>query len=227
MYLSSPAAPVAIRDFNRSAQIIIMVRDPVEVLHALHSQNLHGGSEHVLDFERALASNEPRFWLQGPFRGEPVGGPTYRELVRFSLQIARYVEIFGTEQVHIISYEEFAIHPKTAYEGVLSFLGLDSDKRQDFPVMNANRRVRYLTPHRCMRHPVFLDLKRKFPRLARHARAALDVVNVVEERRPAVERDLRRRLDREFAEEKQKLNALLERAMQFRKTPKRSLYLSD
>ncbi len=223
MYLSSPAAPVAIRDFNRFAQIIIMVRDPVEVLHALHSQNLHGGSEHILDFERALTSDEPRFWLQGPFRGKPVGGPTYRELVRFSMQIRRYLEIFRHEQVHIISYEEFAISPKTAYEGVLSFLGLNSDERQDFPIVNANRRVRYLTPHRCMRHPVFLDLKRKFPGLARHTRAALDVLNVVEERRPAVDGDLRRRLDMEYAEEKQELNALLERSTQYRKTQKLSL----
>ena len=218
MYLSSPAAPLAIREFKSSAQIIIMVRDPVEVLHALHSQNLHGGSEHVLEFADALASDEPRYWLQGPFCGEAVGGPSYRELVCFSAQIERYLEIFGEECVHLIDYEDFACDPKGAYERVLSFLGLDSDERNDFPVVNANRRVRYLTPHRWMRHPALLRLKREFPSLARGARSAMDFLNVVEEGRPTIAPDLRRRLDLEFAEERQKVNALLERRLQRRKT---------
>ena len=104
LYLSSPAAPQAIHNFNTSAQIIIMLRDPIEVMHALHSQRLHGGSEHMVSFEAAVESTETRYWLQGPFKGEPVGGLSYRELTHFSSQVRRYFEIFGRKNVH-------AIHP--------------------------------------------------------------------------------------------------------------------
>lgn len=209
MYLSSPAAPHAIHSFNSSAQIIIMVRDPVEVLQALHRQNVHGGSEHILDFEQALLSEEPRYWLQGPFRGEPVGGPKYRELVQFSTQIERYLEIFGRENVHVISHEAFAADPKAAYQSVLTFLGLPFDDRRDFPVVNANRRVRYLAPHRWMRHPTVLQIKRKLPMLAHFTRTAIDALNVVEEPRPPLNSELRSRLEIEYAEERRLLSALL------------------
>jgi hypothetical protein len=58
--LVSPGAPQEILAFNPSAQIIVMLRYPVDVLHALHSQRLFCGSEHITRFESALDSEETR-----------------------------------------------------------------------------------------------------------------------------------------------------------------------
>jgi hypothetical protein len=211
LYLSSPAAPQAIHNFNSSAQIIIMLRDPIEVMHALHAQRLHGGSEHIIDFEIAVESNERRYWLQGPFKGEPVGGLTYRELTRFSTQVRRYFESFGRERVHVILFDDFVRDPKRAYEDVLKFLDLRSDGCTSYEPVNANKRVRSISLHRAMRHPALLRLKDSLPRLGKGARALLDRVNLVEEARPPIDPEFRLRLQREFDEEKRHLAGLIGR----------------
>jgi hypothetical protein len=209
LYLSSPAAPQAIRNFNSSAQIIIMLRDPIEVMHALHSQRLHGGSEHIIDFEEAVESTQIRYWLQGPFKGEPVGGLTYRELARFSTQVRRYFEIFGRKSVHVINFVDFVRDPKKAYGNVLKFLDLKPDTSQSFELINANQRVRSLSIHRVVRHPALLRLKCSFPRLGKAARGLIDWANLVQEQRSAINPEFRVRLDREFAQEGLELEALI------------------
>src|SRR3972149_11450918 len=48
-YLYSERAAVEIKEFNPFARIIIMLRNPVDVMYAYHHTNLSGGFEYIPD----------------------------------------------------------------------------------------------------------------------------------------------------------------------------------
>ncbi len=59
-YLYSSAAPREINEFSPAADIIVMLRNPLQALPSLHSQFVFMGIEPVEDFERALDLDEER-----------------------------------------------------------------------------------------------------------------------------------------------------------------------
>ena len=214
-YLASPETPQKIQQFNPSAQIIVMLRNPIDVLHALHSELVYAGAEHITRFEQALDSREVRHWQLGPRRGEPVIRPGYRETTNFSEHIQRYFDTFGRDRVHVIWFGDFANSPGLAYERVLSFLGLSSDGRHEFEPINANKRVRCRAVQRWIARLSngLGGLKRSFPTLRRGARSVVARLNLVHEVRPAIEAGFRRQLELEYAPELRKLERLLGRTL--------------
>ena len=59
-YLFSATAAKEIKSFSPDAKVLIMLRNPVDVIYSLHSQHLYDGNEDVLDFESALALDDER-----------------------------------------------------------------------------------------------------------------------------------------------------------------------
>jgi sulfotransferase family protein len=214
-YLASRIAPREIFNFNSSAQIIVMLRNPIDVIHSFHSMWLRGGAEHITQFELAIYSQETRYWQFGPFRGEPVVSPGYREITRFSEQIQRFFDTFGRERVHIILFDDFASAPRITYEKVLSFLGVRSDGRHNFEILNGNRRMRSKAVQQLLQRLAQSDairpLRGGLPTLWRVARETVARLNFVYEPRPAIQAEFRQRLEREYAPEIHKLERLLGR----------------
>jgi len=210
-YLASRKAPREILDFSPSAQIIIMVRNPIDVIHSMHSFRIFGTEEHITRFELAVDSWETRYWRSGPFRGEPVLRSSYREITRFSEQIQRYFDAFGEERVHVIVFDDFAKAPSIAYENVLSFLGLPSDKRSNFEIINGNRRVRSQALQKWLMYPytILRPIEHVSSTLWRGVRGIARRINYVHEPHPAIEAAFRQRLEREYAPEVRNLERLL------------------
>jgi hypothetical protein len=48
-YLGSPSAPGKIRDFNPAARVIIMHRNPVDMMDSLHSQRIYDHNEPIAE----------------------------------------------------------------------------------------------------------------------------------------------------------------------------------
>ena len=139
-YLYSKEAAQNIHQFNPDAKIIIMLRDPVTVMQSFHSQLLfNGSSENVEDFAQAIALEPDR--KQGrhiPKRCTVPEMLLYREVVSFSEQVKRYLDIFGERQVKIILFNDFKQHTATIYREVLEFIGADSTFETDFVRINSN-----------------------------------------------------------------------------------------
>src|SRR6266545_5937438 len=57
-YLYSQQAAAEIKAFSPAARIIIMLRNPVDMMYSLHSQRLYNGRETISDFAKALATEE-------------------------------------------------------------------------------------------------------------------------------------------------------------------------
>lgn len=209
-YLGSPEAPFAIRNFCPSARIVIMLRNPIDVMCAQHSERVFDGTEQIQDFAKALDSSEPRVCRSGPFRGRRTVGLSYRELTKFSKQVKRYIDVFGRSSVHVIVYEDFFQDPAAAYQGVLGFLQVSQNHQCSFAVVHANRQIRSPGFQDWLRHPP--RFVRFLPAGMRHGIGSfLNRANTRFVARPALDKEFRKRLALEYASEVQELGVVIGR----------------
>ena len=219
-YLYSKLAAREIKDFAPAAKIIIMLRNPVEMMHALHSQRLYNGSEDIRDYETALDAEEDRKrGLRIPPHPQLVEGLFYREVAKYAGQVRRYLDVFDPAQVKIIVYDDFKHDTAQVYREVCAFLGVDAGFAARLRVVNPNKSVRSSALLDFTRQPPSLSpawAKKLVPLRARKAlmwRAvkALRRINTKYEPRPPMPRELRDRLRAEFAPEVEELGRLIGR----------------
>lgn len=214
-YLYSKRAAGEIRAYAPNAQIIAMLRTPVDAIHSLHSYCLYDGSEDIRDLAEALAAEPDR--LAG--RRIPRGASNpwnlhYRSVFRYAEQLMRYLDAFGPERVHVIVFDDFERDPAAAYRGVLEFLGVRADFSPEFTVFNPARAARSRMVSRIVNHPppwisrlgrMVGQRSRRW--LSRRIREA----NTVAAKSSAMPVVLRKQLESEFAPELRALEALLGR----------------
>lgn len=137
-HLYSKDAAANIRAANPDTRVVIMLREPVAMLHSLHLRRVYGGSEDLDRFEDALdAESDRRAGRRIPPRARNVKAFWYRDVGRYSEQVERYFDAFGRDQVLVLLFEEFRADPARAYRAVLEFLGVDPEFEPDFRVVNA------------------------------------------------------------------------------------------
>jgi hypothetical protein len=214
-YLGSGTAASEIKAFSPTAQIVIMVRNPVDVMYAQHSERIFGQAEHVRDFEAAVDSNEERKWKAGPFKGERAIRPGYRELSRFTQAVKRYFDAFRRENVHVIIYDDFVSDAAGVFGDLLRFLEVGPAPVTDYSVVNGNRRARSMAIQEFIRHPPKRLWRLSEFVLSKRFRAGmgrtLRRLNVVYEPRPPMNEGLRRRLQKECEPDVEELSHLLDR----------------
>jgi hypothetical protein len=220
VYLSSEVAAQRIKEFSSAAKIIVMLRNPVEMMHALHNQRVFDGFEDIEDFEEALSAEaERRKGRRLPEKVVNAKALLYREMACYAGQLERFLKAFGAENVHVIIFDDFKSDPAASYAAVLRFLEIDESFRPEFKVSNASKRVRSRLLQRMLQNrplrgrlfgggllPAALRQKAigKFRRL-----------NTRFEPRPPMSAELRRSLQREFAAEVEKLSGLLDRDLTY------------
>src|SRR5947207_7904708 len=84
-YLMSKKAAGEIKAFNPDASIIIMLRDPTELLQSMYYMFRYDGNEHLPTFEEALAAEEQRragkLLTRQTYLAQAL---VYRDIVRFT-----------------------------------------------------------------------------------------------------------------------------------------------
>lgn len=146
-YLYSKSAAREIKAFQPQAKIIILLRNPVEMLYSLHSQQLYNGNEHIENFEAALAAETSR--RQGknlpPLIGCPYEATYYSEVAKYYEQVKRYVEVFGNTRIKVIVFDDFISDTATVYRETLQFLGVNPNFTTSFERINPNKKTRSTT----------------------------------------------------------------------------------
>lgn len=133
-YLYSRRAAGEIKAFAPSASIIAMVRNPIELLYSLYEELLHEGYLEFGDLEAALSGEEDSLGEGASPQHDVRSGNTAfcRELVQFSPQLKRYIDVFGREKVHVIIDDELERDGAGTYRNVLRFLGVDDGVEPEF-----------------------------------------------------------------------------------------------
>jgi hypothetical protein len=218
-YLRSSTAIANIHEFNPDAKIIAMFRNPVEMVHSLHSQLLYVSEETESDFETA--------WRLQERRRQGIGLPPasrggflvqYAQVGQFGTQTKRLLSIFPAGQVKLILYDDFAASPQAVYDDVIQFLDLPHDQRTEFPRINESKRARLAWLRNFYRKPppplrtAFRSLKRAVG--AESIRAVTSKIvdlNTVRERRQPLSPAFRAELVAAFRDEIDLLSRLLNR----------------
>ena len=199
-YLMSKRTPTEIKQFQPSASIIIMLRNPVDMLYSLHSFHVHiTGLEDILDFEAALEADQV----------------LYRDTAHYTQQVKRFLVAFGREKVHIIIFDDFIRDIARIYRDTLRFLEVNPDFQPDFRKINANRRVRSKTLQNFLIYPPKFvrslgQAAMLFP-LFRRVLWALTTLNSHYFPRQPISPEVKRRLQAEFLPEVEQLSKLLGR----------------
>lgn len=202
-----------------NARILIMLRDPVNMIYAQHAELVYQGIEDITSFRRALAAEEDRkHGRRLPKNTTPVPSPIlfYRDVVRYAEQVERYFRAFGPKQVHVILYDDLKRDSHGVYRKVLEFLDVDPDFQTDLPVINPNKRVRSIRLRKLLHQPPPLLnrlCRTMIPSTATRKSLldSLDRWNVGFHPRPPMNEKLRRQLQEEFAPDVERLSTLLGR----------------
>jgi hypothetical protein len=224
-YLFSREAARELKVFNPDSNIIIMLREPVEMLYSLYHQLRFDANEHLPTFEQALEAEEDRRVGHRLCRGAYfVQGLAYREIARYTEQVRRYFEAFGRNRVRVITYDEFVSNPWETYHGTLEFLAVDTTYHpKSFRVINGSKSVRSRILRAILADPFVRSLaiavsrrlgRRTFNAL-RSFESRLWALNSREMKRPPLRPELRAQLKREFAPEVERLSELLGRDLTF------------
>ncbi|HVM48564.1 MAG TPA: sulfotransferase [Candidatus Acidoferrum sp.] len=220
-YLFSRKAAAEIRAFNPEARIIIMLREPAEMLYSLFSQFRFDGNECLPSFEEALAAEDDRRAGRRLSRQTYFPqGLVYRDTARYTEQVQRYFDVFGREQVHVIIYDDLKADPRGTYCRVLEFLEVDpTHVPANFQVINGNKTVKHSALRSLLNDPLLrstaVAIGRRLPRpvfnALHDAERRLWKFNTRPEKRASLAPETRARLRQEFAPEVKRLSALLGR----------------
>ena len=217
-YLYSKRAAVEIKEFQSSAKIIIILRNPVDMVYSSHSRHVYFGSENIFDFEAALEAEEDRrrgLRLPKGISLEAADYLPYRDWVKFVEQVRRYLDTFGRENVHIIIFDDFTSDTANVYRDTLRFLGVDPNFQPEFRKVNINRRVRSRILNNFLFNPPevirsFIKAVVPFPLLLRLGRSLKRLNTNYGPRQPLAPK-LKKKLQTEFLPEVEQLSKLLGR----------------
>ncbi|MBA3445503.1 MAG: sulfotransferase [Gemmatimonadales bacterium] len=218
-YLRSSVAIPNIREFNPDARIIAMFRNPVEMVHSLHSQLLYVAEEREADFETAWRMQERRsrgIDLPPVSRGSFL--LQYAQVGQFGTQTRRLLSVFPRDQVKLILFDDFAVSPQAVYDDVIEFLGIPHDQRSNFPRINDNKRARlgWLSNFTRKPPPVLHTAVRRLKQAVggegiTAVKSKIVVLNTVREKRQPLSPEFRTELVETFREEVALLSRLLNR----------------
>jgi hypothetical protein len=215
-YLYSRRAPREILEFSPTADILIMLRDPLEMIQSQHAQELYMGQEDIADLGDALAAEADR--AEGRSLPEGATAPyllRYAWLARYADHVERYLAAFGRDRVHITLFDEFRSDTARAYADVVRFLGCDEGFIPAFPVVNPRKGARSRTIQRVVRDPpqiIRTAARRLLPlRWRVRSRTALYRLNTRAADGTPMGDALRAQLRAEFASETRRLAHLIGR----------------
>jgi Sulfotransferase domain len=125
----------SIKDASPEARIVISLREPVDRAYSEYSLLRRSTDERRPSF---LAVVSEEIQLSDSERGDD---PRYNYVARgvYAEGVARYLETFGRERVHVLFFEEFAEDPRAEVRRMYEFLDLDPDWADQITLMVKNR----------------------------------------------------------------------------------------
>jgi hypothetical protein len=221
-YLYAPEAIKRILVSFPEARFIVMLRNPVDMIHSYHSRLLYTREEDIRDLSEAWDAQAER--AQGRRVPSTCRDPRvlqYFEAGRLGSHLEALFEAAGPERVLPLVFDDFARDPAAVYAKVLEFIGVPPDNRGDFKVKNEHREFKHAWLQSIFMgkfgvpmtvlirlHQSNWDLPR---RLTRPLRKKIKRYNTVPAERHTLDAEMREKLATAFAPEVAKLSALINR----------------
>lgn len=209
IYLYSDVAVDNILEFAPDAKLIVMLRNPIDLIYSWHSQLYYTFVEDVEDFETAWSLQESRQ------RGENIGkycvlpfALQYREIGSLGKYMQKLCKQIPRERVQTIFMEDFHADPDKIYADSLEFLDVPFSPRPDKRKLNSNKRHRYRALGEVLAHGTRSPFRKPLDRFCRlpgvrkfPVKYWLNEWNKVEYQRPSLAPDMRQQLIGEFRDD--------------------------
>jgi hypothetical protein len=140
-YLVAPESAGRIRERYPHAKILMILRDPVSRAHSLYRYICGWGFEDAPTFEKGLAREADRL---GNARFIEEWRLLYHAFLYYHSglyagQVARYLDAFPRDQVHIVLFDDLRKDLLATVQGIYRFLGVDPDFEPDLDARNASQ----------------------------------------------------------------------------------------
>jgi len=217
-YLYSQDAPALIASDARNPRIVVMLRNPVDMIASLHAHKVASGTEDLADLADALAAEEDRRHGRRIPRDSNPRLSTYTDRARFGEQLARWFDVLGRERVHVMILERVMREPAAQFRDLLTFLEIDPEYRpSSFAAHNPAHVGRAgLVGSLARSRPVQFAAWRLVPRILGQARTLELTRRIVQSpllrtkaSKASVPADLRKRLEAELGPDVRALSELL------------------
>lgn len=201
-YLSSAAALSRIEATCDRPTYIVCLRNPVDLVHALHWELVLQGIEPEQDFATAWSLCERRRELADK-KPESLRRRllVYPDMGRLGAQVGILLRHCEQERIMFIMQEEFRENPRGTYLGILDFLGLSDDQRTDFFSVNPASVPRSWIVHRAAQAGVRLRKQLGLAPLGTTANRFYERLNRRRRPRPPIPEGLRYKLVDFFADD--------------------------
>ena len=213
----SPRAAAEIKTFNPAAKIIIMVRDPVDMIYSLHAQRLYAGTEDIENFQQAIEAEDGRRSGTLPAKHSWITrGLFYLDVAKFTKQIERYVDAFSWNQIKVIVFDDFKNETARVFQETCEFLELDANFEPALEIVNPHKRARSRKFQEALDSRPSPSLQRVGRRIMSQAtrRSLYQTLrrwNTDRSPRPRLDPQFRRQLQAEFRDDVERLSNLLGR----------------
>lgn len=147
-YLYSKPGLQKIAQLNPAARIIVILRNPVDLVISYHGQMLREGMETEADFQ--LAWNLTKTRRRGKCIPTTCPWPKLLDYPRWGsvgTRLTHLLNIFPDKQVKVLFLDDMIRNPKAVYRDTLSFLELPDYGRDHFPAKNKKSAMRSLKLH--------------------------------------------------------------------------------
>lgn len=137
-YLYDEGSPLLIRSGLGQIKILIILRDPVAMSYSLYNHQVRKEGETKKTFEEGLAAESERF-RNPKFKRSCYGWHANYYYFRrglYSQQVKRYLDVFGSEKVKILIFEQFINNIIREIQEMFKFLNVDSSFVPEIKVHN-------------------------------------------------------------------------------------------
>jgi len=143
-YLVSKVAVDQILAVRPDARFVVMLRNPIEMVFAMHAQERKNGYETIADVVEAWAAIDQR--KRGdrlpPLCNEPKR-LFYDDRCGLGAQLELLRQKVAEDRLNIIFMEDFSNDTERVYREAQAFIGIDAYEPRDFPVYNRRHHIKH------------------------------------------------------------------------------------
>ena len=148
LYMYSEVAIKKIKIKYPDAKLLVILRNPIDLMYSSYSQLRYGGGETANSFEEAWnLQSERKKGKQIPVLNRDPKILQYKDFAMLGRQVNRIYQHFPREQVLVLFHDDFIVDKGATYRKVLGFLGVQDDKRSNFNLVNTNKNIKNMPLH--------------------------------------------------------------------------------
>lgn len=203
-YLSEPGMADRLHDFNPSARILVILRQPVDRAHSAWCHARRDGEEPLADFASALVAESGR--------NQPSHLLRYREMSHYVEPLRDYFRVFGRDRLLVLLHDDLRDCPAEVWRRCCEFLDLDPAAHDPVPAHhNRSGTPRSRLVHTLLHSQRVKDAARRLLPLSLAARIKQKLESANLRPPPTLDPQMRERMTEEFAAEIRELATLIDR----------------